>query len=200
MIARTGTWLLVSSILFVNGTSTWKNYPLLSSWAHGMENGKWKWNHIYFRPGVNPHLISLVSLMTDYYFTRYYYHSHFSDEETEALRNLKLQATKHLARVIPVVFSKYGVRTQRGWSESSLFPSDTVSRTALLTLVKFMSLKYQNHPHLTSLHSERLIFLYLTQVPLFENHSVLFFFFKSIIPPFNRFFCQASFPGFWLCC
>lgn len=176
MIARTGTWLLVSSVLFVNGTSTWKNYSLLSSWAHGMENEKWKWNHTYFPPGVNPHLISLASLMTDYYFRRYYYRSHCSDEETEALRNLKLQAAKHLAQVIPVVFSKYGVRTQRGWSESALFPSDTVSRTALLTLIQPMPLKSQNHPHLTSLHSERFIFPYLTQVPLFENHSVLFFF------------------------
>lgn len=83
----------------------------LSSW-----NGKWK---VEMKPHLfpswsKPAFDSLVSLMTDYYFTRYYYHSHFSDEETEALRNLKLQATKHLAQVIPVVFSKYGVRTQRG--------------------------------------------------------------------------------------
>lgn len=76
------------------------------------------------------------------------------------------------------------------------FPSHTASRIIFLTLVKSMSLNSQNHPHPTSQHSERLIFSYkVTHLKITVLSSFVF-----IIPPFNRFFCHTSFPGFWLCC
>lgn len=69
------------------------------------------------------------------------------------------------------VENKYGLRTQCGWPEYSLFPSYAASITVFPTLVKSMPLTSQHSPHPTSLHSEVFIFPY--KVPLFEKSQYL---------------------------
>lgn len=93
------------------------------------------------------------------------------------------------------VENTYGLRTQCGWPEYSLFPSYAASRTVFPTLVKSMPLTSQYSPHPTSLHSEVFIFPY--KVPLFEKSQYLLLKKMSLISPFYR-FCQASFSRFWL--
>lgn len=122
----------------------------------------------------------------------------FSDEATEALRNLRLWAKKHLGWVILthtlIVFSTGGLRTQVT-GLNLLFTSHDSARRVFLTLIKSMPLESQNHPHPMSLHSEIFIFLY--KVPLFENHNVVLYFFYLSPFPFID-FCQVSCSEFWL--
>lgn len=95
------------------------------------------------------------------------------------MRKLRLQAGNILLKSLPIYFAHMD-STHSGWSESSLFPSYTASRTAFLTLVKSTFLKSQNFFHPTSLHSEILMFPYI--VPLLENYSVFSFFNPSSLP------------------